>query len=268
MNRTRFPVSRICQEHSRTWQETGMQNKYGHFTSTDNHKRFASLIFQKFPRMRESIAKQLKHSAQTERIIHDVSTGAENAVKVSQLMKNIDTLNKKKSLSPAKSPVRPSKIKLSIAGSWPEQAKHPKQESSYSDPGVATEIPINVANDNQTDMKAATWVATPDFSIKPTEDTGPSSSKVTSLEDKVSSHRSALLNENMGPTAHEIGLVRGMPKSDFTLEIQQAKLLKKKPKISELKRKLKDMPELANRWKSLMLLQQRDKIFSMKNMIK
>ena len=40
-----FPVSGVCQEHAKTWQETEMTDKYCKFTSKDNRKRFASLLF-------------------------------------------------------------------------------------------------------------------------------------------------------------------------------------------------------------------------------
>ena len=52
-----------------------MHSKYGFFGSTYNRKRIASVLFKKFPHMRERIAKQLKHSVQTEKTMYDIAMG-------------------------------------------------------------------------------------------------------------------------------------------------------------------------------------------------
>ena len=57
-----FSVSRLCTELRIVWTKSGLFKEYGHFTSTDNRKRFASVLYERFPDMREKIAKQLKHS--------------------------------------------------------------------------------------------------------------------------------------------------------------------------------------------------------------
>jgi hypothetical protein len=82
-----FDSSRINHELNSSWRMTGMLEKHGPITTTENRKRIATVLGQRFPELRERIAKQLKHSVATERACYDLATGAQNAVYLATLMR-------------------------------------------------------------------------------------------------------------------------------------------------------------------------------------
>jgi hypothetical protein len=82
-----FDASRINRELNSSWRITGMLAKHGPITTTENRKRIATVLGERFPELRERIAKQLKHSVATERACYDLATGAQNAVYLATLMR-------------------------------------------------------------------------------------------------------------------------------------------------------------------------------------
>ena len=76
-------------------EDSGLLKKYGPFSPTDHRKLVVSSILKRFPNMRESITRQLKHSEKTDRIYYDLEVGRTNAVEV---------LERRKQMFPAATP--------------------------------------------------------------------------------------------------------------------------------------------------------------------
>jgi hypothetical protein len=93
-----FTTSRLSREWACAWGESGMLEKYGAFSPTDNRKHVISHLLRRYPELRDKISKQMKHSAQTERTFYDLSTGADIS---------IDLLRKRMEVCATSTPIRP-----------------------------------------------------------------------------------------------------------------------------------------------------------------
>lgn len=86
---TPYTSSRVSREFSLAWTLSGMFGRYGKFYPTDNRKHFASVLGDRYPEMREEIAKQLKHFKEVERELYDLAEGEKIALKVADKMKDV-----------------------------------------------------------------------------------------------------------------------------------------------------------------------------------
>lgn len=85
-----FPSSRVGYELREAWRETGCQAAYGDFSSTKNRKRFATLMADFRPDMRDAVARQLRHSSETERRYYDLGSGPSQAVNTVNVARNVE----------------------------------------------------------------------------------------------------------------------------------------------------------------------------------
>jgi hypothetical protein len=72
---TPFTTSRVSREWAKVSSDSGMLQKYGVFTLTDNRKHVISHMLKCYPEMQEQISKQMKNSLQTEDFLRPFDQG-------------------------------------------------------------------------------------------------------------------------------------------------------------------------------------------------